>query len=333
MKNINKRLFLIIVPLVFTACSSGSNNSSNVTQNSLITVPTFNYQPGNRTAVMVSIGGGTQTVAEIDTGSQITVVNESAIGDNIVKTTESMQMVYGAGANIVSGYLAYGSVQFTTASGEKLSTAPNTPIMVVTSGSVNQGGGNNVILGMRMDNQVSARLYLPTPYNQMMILNRSESFIAFGTLSTAQLQKFSTINQQPTFCNNFNVPQTMPNKCWDTMESSVTYNYSLTGGGSGSTSYTTIFDSGEPIGNFYLGSGIPSWMNLDGHSITNQLSAVVNTNNGQLPLPLTIPMDYTQPESATSNVVNPGNLLFNTYQILFNQNNGQIGFLAANESW
>lgn len=282
---------------------------------------------------MVSIGGGPQIVAEIDTGSEITVIDESAVGTNITKTAESITVTYGAGTNTVSGYLAYGTVQFTTSSGSTLTTSSTTPILVVESGSVNQGGGNNAVLGMRMDNQVSSRLFLPAPYNQMMVLNRSESFITFGTLTESQLQQFATINQQQITCVNLKVPNTASNNCWGTMESSVTYSYSLVSGGTGSTNYTTIFDSGEAIGNFYLGSGIPDWMTLDGRTITNQLSATINTNTGPLILPLTTPMHYTQPLESSSNTVNPGNQLFNSYQVLFNQTNGTMGFLDYNESW
>jgi hypothetical protein len=115
------------------------------------------------------------------------------------------------------------------------------------------------------------------------------------------------------------------------MESSVTYTYS-DGNTFGNVNYSTVFDSGEAIGNFYLQS-IPSWMNLTGDNIiTNQLSATVNTSAGALSLPLTEPMKYTQPVRP-GNVVNPGNQLFNTYQLLFNQSNGTIGFLGYAESW
>ena len=334
MKNLNKLLLFIICPCFTIACSSGSSGNNSSTALNIVTVPTFNYEPGNKTAVMASIGGGELVIAEIDTGSEMTVVNESAVGSNIIKTSESIQIVYGAGTNTVSGYLAYGSVEFTTSSGNVLATSPNTPILVVESGDVNQGGGNNAILGMRMDNQVSSRLFLPFPYNQMMILNKSESFIAFGSLSSTQLKNFATISQIAVTCDNLDIPATLSNSCWGTTESSVTYSYSLASGGTGNTNYTTIFDSGEAIGNFYLGAGVPNWMQLDNHNfITTQLSATINTNIGPIPLPLTIPMRYTQPLSSSTNTVNPGNQLFDTYQVLFNQVNGEIGFLAYNESW
>lgn len=329
MHHTNKLILALISAMLF-ACSSGTSQS-NLPANT-VSVPTFNYQPGNKTAVMASIGGGAQIVAEIDTGSELTVVDESAVGSNIQKTSQIIPITYGAGTNTVSGYLAYGTIQFTTTTGATLSTSPSTPILVVTQGSVNQGGGNNAVMGMRMNNQVSSRLFLPYPYNQMMILNRSESRITFGNLTSTQLRQFATINQTSVACQNYAVPQTAANTCWNTQESSVTYTYSLTGGGFGSTDYTTIFDSGEPIGNFYL-STIPSWMNLGSMNIiTNQLSATINTSHGPLPLPMSSPLRYTPPLTPPG-AVNPGNLFFNTYQVLFDQADGKMGFLNYNESW
>lgn len=334
---INKIAFLLLGG-VLTACTSGSSGSNNSSQNSqIIYVPTFNYQPGNKTAVMASIGGSNPIVAEVDTGSEMTVVNESAVGNNLLRTSQIIDITYGAGTNQVSGYLAYGVVTFTTSSGATLSTSANAPIVVVTQGNVNQGGGNNAILGMRMNNQVSSRLFLAYPYNQMMVLNRSESFIAFGKLSTTQLESFAVINQSTTACQNSEIPNTASNSCWNTLESSVTYSYSLNGGGFGSTDYTTIFDSGEAIGNFYLES-VPTWMDLtNSNRITNQMFAAINTNHGAIPMPLTTPTMYrvpiTPPPGNSPGAVNPGNLLFDVYQVLFDQVDGLMGFRNYSESF
>lgn len=330
---LDKRLLLVlsICQGFVVACSSGTSGSNSTSNPEVVFVPTFNYEPGNKTAVQASIGGGPEVIAEIDTGSELTVINESYVGNNIQKTSQIIPITYGAGTNQVSGYLAYGTIQFTTTSGAVISTSNNAPIVVVTEGSVDQGGGNNAILGMRMDNQVSSRLFLPYPYNQMMVLNRPESYIAFGLLNTSQLGKFATITQKQIPCYNYSVPDTESNICWGTAESSVTYNYSESSG-FGSSNYSTVFDSGEAIGNFYLES-VPYWMTLTGNGIiTNQLTATINTSSGALPLPLTQPMKYTQPVRS-GNVVNPGNQLFNTYQVLFDQVNGVMGFAAYTESW
>lgn len=333
---INK-ITLFLLGIILTACHSGSSSNNDSQSVQMVYVPTLNYQPGNKTAVMASIGGSNPIIAEIDTGSEMTVVNESAVGNDLLKTTQVISITYGAGTNQVSGYLAYGVVTFITSSGATLSTSANAPIVVVTQGNVNQGGGNNAILGMRMNNQVSSRLFLAYPYNQMMVLNRSESFVAFGKLSTTQLESFAVINQGSALCQNSEIPNTASNSCWNTLESSVTYSYSLNNGGFGSSDYTTIFDSGEAIGNFYLES-VPTWMDLtNSNRITNQMYAVINTNHSKIPMPLTTPTMYhlpvTPPPLNSPGTVNPGNQLFDAYQVLFDQADGLMGFLNYSESF
>lgn len=320
---------LISISSILVACSSGSTTNNN---NSVIYVPTINYSPGNKTAVTTSIAGGNPIIAEIDTGSEITVVNESAIGTNLTKTSESLTIIYGAGTNKVSGYLAYGSVGFTTTNGQFIKTSPNTPLLVVTSGSVNQGGGNNAILGMRMNNQVSARLFMPYPYNQMMVLNRTKNFIAFGNLSTAQLNKFAVVAQQQINCANLAPINTANNYCWNSPVSATTYTYSLKDNKTSESNYPTIFDSGEALGNIYI-TPMPNWIESNEKGeVTNNVTAVINTNKGAIPLPITLPLHYT-PALTPPGAINPGNLLFESYQVLFNQRDGTMGFVLQNESW
>lgn len=316
-----------ITSIIIMSCSAG--NSAN---NAVAVVPTFNYDPGNKTATMVSIGSGKEIIAEIDTGSEMTVIDESCVGTNIVRTNESLTITYGAGTNTVSGYVAYASIKFTQQDGSVLSTNKNTPILVVTQGSVNQGGGNSAILGMRMNTQISSRLFLPYPYNQMMVLNRSESFIAFGNLNNAQLAKFALISQTNIPCNNLGINYSSGTSCWNTPQNAVTYQYSFGGSNFGESNYVTIFDSGEARGNIYI-DPMPSWINLDSNNVVlNQVSASLNTSQGSLPLPITTPLYYKQPLTPPGSI-NPGNLLFNSYQVLFDQSSGQMGFLASQDSW
>lgn len=318
----------ILLLIILCSCGAGKAASNNI-----VLVPTFNYMPGNKTATYVSVGGGESVIAEIDTGSEMTVINESYVGSNIVKTTESLTIVYGAGTNTVSGYVAYGVVEFTTSDGSKLSTSNQTPILVVESGNVNQGGGNNAILGMRMNNQISSRLFLPYPYNQMMVLNRSKNFIAFGKLNQAQLSSFAMINQIESLCQNLiHLASASNNLCWIPESSSTTYTYSLSVGSSGESNYTTLFDSGEANGNIYI-TPMPFWIESNNEGvIENQLSAVLNTSKGPLPMPMTIPMQY-KPALTPPGIINPGNLIFNKYQILFDQNSGEIGFAESAGNW
>lgn len=326
-KDILWLIYGIASSILIMSCSAGSSSS-----NAVVRVPTFNYNPGNKTATMISVGGGSPIIAELDTGSEMTVVNESYIGNNIIKTTESLSITYGAGTNTVSGYIAYGSITFTTQNGDTLSTSKSTPILVVNQGSVNQGGGNNAVLGLRMNNQISSRLFLPYPYNQMMVLNRNESYVAFGNLTANQLSKFALISQETVACDNLGINYTNGISCWNMPQKAVTYQYSLGGGNYGESNYVTILDSGEARGNIYLAPR-PDWISLDNNGmVLNQVQATLNTNHGSLRLPITSPLYYKQPLTSPG-AINPGNLLFNTYQVLFDQQSGQMGFRASNESW
>lgn len=326
-----KRVCVSITVLIILLC--GCSLGSSTSNNKLAFVPTFNYMPGNKTATYVSIGGGESVIAEIDTGSEMTVVDKNYIGSNIIRTTESLTIVYGGGTNTVSGYIAYGSVEFTTSDGSKLRTSSQTPILVVESGSVDQGGGNNAILGMRMNNQISPRLFLPYPYNQMMVLNRSENFIAFGALSQTQLSKFAMLSQTQSPCQNLvNNISVSDNLCWSPESNSVTYRYSKSSGGHGESDYATLFDSGEAHGNIYI-TPMPSWIESSGDGvIENHISAVLNTSKGKFPMPITTPIRYKQ-SLTPPGIVNPGNLLFNQYQMLIDQNSGAIGFVESTENW
>lgn len=311
----------LIFSLVLAGCNVVNNTSS------LVTINTYDYDPGNKTGINISIGNSAPIKAEIDTGSDMTVVNESAIESaDIIKTTESMSMIYGGGENTVSGYLAYGSVTFTTNNGTTISSAKNTPLLIVTNGSVNEGGGNNAILGMRMNNQVSVRLYLPAPYNNMMILNRPNNQLIFGQLNSTQLNNFANIQQMQVSCVNYNVPVMLKNTCWDVAANSVSYTYTESGI-KNTTTYPTIFDSGEANASFYF-SPAPSWMAYDNHDvITTPLTVAANTDKGPIELPLTGNVYYRNIPTST---VNPGNNLFNSYQVLFDQVDGIIGFQNYN---
>lgn len=329
---INKNLVCILAIGICTfylvACNSG-NSSSSTTTPATLSVSTFDYNPGSKTGVNVSIGGSAPIIAEVDTGSNLTVVNESALaGANIQMTTESLTLSYGGGINTVSGYIGYGSVSFTTTAGTTLTSSPHTPILVVNQGTVNLGGGNNAILGMQLNNKTSVRLFLPYPYNQMMVLNRPQNKLTFGQLSFTQLSNFANIQLESETCQNHQVTTSMTNTCWVTESIPVEYTYSRTGLPDGHATYGTLFDSGAGNAMFQFESQ-PSWLNLSGNIIQNTITAKVGTSQGVLPLPLTSTLIY---EANTDDKVNAGNNLFNTYQVLFDQADGVIGLLSAESS-
>ncbi len=78
---------------------------------------------------------------------------------------------------------------------------------------------------------------------------------------------------------------------------------------------------------------MPSWIESSGDGvIENHISAVLNTSKGKLPMPITTPIRYKQ-SLTPPGIVNPGNLLFNQYQMLIDQNSGEIGFVESTENW
>lgn len=323
-----KAYCVVLTSILLGGCNSGSTAVSQPSSSQNITIATYNYNPGNKTGVQIEVGGSMPINAEIDTGSELTVINESVVGTNIIKTNQFESITYGGGQNTVSGYLAYGSVTFTTTSGIQINSSPDTPLLVVTQGSVDDGGGNNAILGMRMNTQASVRLYLPEPYNQMMILNRSLNLLTFGALTSNQLTSFADIQQVSTPCANYHIPMTINTTCWNLSRDSI--NYNVTSSGSESTyNYSTILDSGEAISSFYFSSP-PSWMSYDSNNIIlTPITVTANTTKGLVPLPLTSQSHYV---SSPGNTVNPGNNLFNYYQVLFDQVDGIIGFADPNLS-
>lgn len=326
--HINKFLkisFLISIPCTWlTACNSGSTT---ISQPQTIQIATAGYMPGNKIGMQVSVGGGQTVIGEIDTGSDLTVINASAVGPNIVLTNEVITITYGGGTNTITGNIAYGSLSFTTMSGQTISTSPNMPLVVVESGVVNADGGpNQVILGVEMDNQTSFRLYLPSPYNQMMLINEPNNTLTLGILNNNQLQQFSNIQlgvMNP--CNNHGAIVGVSNTCWGTESIPVAYNYTQNGLPNGTTTYNSLFDSGAGNSSFAL-STQPSWMNVTGDIVTNTITASVMTSTGILPIQLPSEIKY---ETSNENKVNTGNNLFNYYQVLFIQQTGIIGLASS----
>lgn len=323
-KNLLSVIFGAITSTTLISCNSGSTNPNSVP--SLVTIKTFDYNPGYKTGVNISIGGSNPIIAEVDSGSNLTVVNESAIlGSNITMTSESLQLIYGGGTNTVKGFIGYGSVSFTTDNGQVINSSPQTPILVVTSGTVNLGGGNNAILGMQMNNQTSVRLFLPYPYNQMMILNRPQNQLSFGELNFQQLSSFANIKLESEACQSHNVQTLMNNVCWMTESIPVKYKYSQNGLPDGDVTYGTLFDSGAGNAMFQFSSP-PSWLTHHDSIITNVITASVDTLSRTIPLPLPETLIY---QENSDDKVNAGNNLFNTYQVLFNQRDGIIGLQSA----
>lgn len=315
-------LFLLI--FILSACRVGSN-STNSNSYSNVVVPATTYPDGKdyKFAVYTSAGNGKQTLTEIDTGSDLYLIESSYAGNNIHYTGESMTIEYDHGNIKRSGLVGYTYVSFLNESGQKIisTTTNKVPVLVVPDGVISESQ-NHAIMGMRMDGNVSVRLFLPYPYNQMFMMDMPQRQLIFNNFSAQQMQDFGFIQAPESACNTYSVTSTATNKCWNDMHLPVNYIATQNGAQIESAIYS-LFDSGAST-SFQL-QPLPDWLIIDSNNnIKNPVSAVATTTQGPMELPLTIPA-AAYDTNYNGYIVNVGNNIFNYYQILYNQTNGTVG--------
>ena len=315
--------------LVIASCNSGSSSSTPAPAPvyGSVAVPTTTYS--SKFALYTSVAGGTPVLTEIDTGSDFLMVESSYVGSNIVMTNESITYTYDHGTNPRTGVIGYTTVSLLNGQtgGSVISTNDQVPVIVVADGVVNSNPKlNHAIMGLRMNSNVSAKLYLPYPYNQSFIFNAPQSQLIFGNFSESQLSSFGTINLSESSCSNSGVTATATNPCWNDM--AIPVNYTISGAPSTPMQYNSLFDSGAASS--FQFSPLPSWMNVNSNNVLqNTVSASLVTTAGSLNIPLTSVVSAYD-SSYNGGIVNVGNNIFNSYQVLFNQQNGTIGLFAAN---
>lgn len=306
--------------MLLTACSSGTNSSAPIEQFESIAVPTTTY--AGKFAVYTKVGGSsTSTLTEIDTGSDFFLIESSYVGSDIQMTNESITYTYDHGTNPRSGYLGYTSIVFVDESGLPIiSTSNKVPVIVVADGVVGNQG-NHAIMGLRMNSNVSVKLFLPYPYNQMFMVDAIHSQLVFGNFMTSNLKTFGQVQLAESACSNLGVNSSITNvTCWNDMAIPVAYD--ISGNPSGITIYNSLFDSGASSS--FQSSPLPSWLVLSGSTIENKMTAKLGTSNGQYPIPLTSSISAFD-TNFNGNIVNAGNQLFNFYKVLFDQKDGTIG--------
>ena len=319
-KSLIKYLSIATIAAAIAGCNSGSTASNSTSPvYATATIPTYGYS--GKYAVHLSVAGGPQVLAEIDTGSDFLLVESSLVGSNIIMTDESITFVYDHGTNPRTGLLGYTYVSFLDNSGESvLTTNSLVPVVVVESAAIIGNQGNQAILGLRMNSQVSVKNFLPYPYNQMFVMNIPESQLIFGNLNQEQLESFGMVQLASQVCNNGKVSTSATNPCWNDM--AVPVNYIISGDPNQIELFNSLFDSGASSSIQF--NPLPSDLNLDGNRVTNSVTAVMYTSLGNKPIQMTPRIDAFATES-NGGIVNVGNNIFNYYQILFNQSNGMIG--------
>gem|GEM_PF-2240421 len=321
-------LALCLTVVLVAACGSGNVISGNSNSNyASISVPTTTYADTALTkfAIYTSVGNGKSTLTEIDTGSGIYVIESSYAGSNIRYTGESITLAYDHKRTQRSGLIAYTSVNFLSESGASLiSTVSNqVPVVVVPDGVIsNVESHNHAIMGMWLAGNASPRLFLPYPYNQMFIMNMPKHQLLFGNFSIQQMSDFGMVQAPEAACNNRSIRSISTNLCWNDMHLPVKY-AATKDGTLVQADFNSLFDSGARSS--FQFNALPGWLVVSNdNKIKNPVAATIITTQGPMALQLTEPTLAFANESK-GEIVNVGNNIFNFYQVLYNQINGQVG--------
>ena len=330
LKIIPKVALLGIIAGVLYACGNGGNASSSYKS---ISVPTTTYKQTDiqsKFAIYSSAGGGESTLTEIDTGSYFYVIESSHAGSNISYTSESITLYYDHGDTMRSGNIAYTYVTYLDLNGNKIIQTNNQlPIVVVPDGVINTHNDptkNYAILGMRLNSALSARLYLPYPYNQSYIFDAPESQLVFGDFLSAQLESFGMVSLVSIPCNNGSITTIVNISCWNDAALQVTYTAKYHGQDVEST-FNTLFDSGASTNFQFI--PIPDWLESTAGVVGNTtLKSLLPTTLGAYDIQLNEPAALVESNFNGGNMVNAGNELFNHYAVFYNQFTGQLGLLG-----
>lgn len=333
--HLNVLLAALIAPIIISGCN-GTSSSSPSHNYGQISVPTTTYLDGgnkSKFAVYTNAGGGRLTLTEIDTGSDFYVIESSYVGSNVVRTGQMIHLVFDHGNINRPGELAYTKVNFLTESGANIiATNDQVPIVIVPDGEIsNVESQNHAIMGMRMNSNLSVKLFLPYPYNQMFMLDIPDKQLIFGNFSPSELSGFGTTQLVESACDNLSAQTSSTAKCWDDMALQVSYTTNYKNKEIEST-INTLFDSGASS-NFQI-KPLPEWLDVNktgkdiqGADVKNQIRATLATNLGNLNVPLNQPIGANESQFNGGPMVNAGNNLFNFYTVLFDQVHGKIGLL------
>lgn len=327
MQKIISNIFLVMIcGALIMSCTNGSSSSptpipTQTPQYKSIAIPTTSYS-GSKFAIYTSVAGGKPALTEIDTGSDFLLIESSFVGSNIKMTNESITFTYDHGTNPRTGYLGYTTVSLLSSDMNPIiTTNDQVPVIVVPDGGTGNGG-NNAIMGLRINGNVSLKLFLPYPYNQMMVADFANSQLIFGNLTESEVQKFGTVQLPKISCNNSNVQTSASAPCWNDMALPV--NYIISGNPTDEPLLVnSLFDSGASSS--YQNSPLPNWFSVDNEgNLQNSVSASITTTSGKQTVYLT-PKIGAYDTLYNGNIFNVGNNIFNYYQILFDQADGKIG--------
>ncbi|MED7787865.1 hypothetical protein [Francisella sp. 19X1-34] len=321
----NIKILLLFLP----ALTLFANEQPRVTNNALekpkmISAPIKKFHKA-RIGTDIFVGKGNtsnkKAFVEIDTGSSRLVLEKKYLS-NYQATDKKVTINYGY-ANLKSkvvGELVYSDITFDT---KPKITAKHVPIIMVPNGTFKGYAG---ILGLKLATQNSPWNYLPSPYNQLMIINGPKQTISFGASSKEILDKYTTYKIESTVkCHNTVIPRDPINKtkCWDPY---VPVKYTLVNNNGKvifDKTINTLFDSGGYYTHILLHK-LPE--NLKQHIkkglLTNSnIKSALFTSSG-FNIPITT---HIRASKHRKDEVNSGHALFYDKSVLFDSANGIIG--------
>lgn len=289
----------------------------------LVTAPVTHEH--SKTFTLIKIGEEeTPAKVTLDTGSSMLVLQEQYVKTYRADAANRMvNMAYGNGKQKMQGRIVYAQVTLNT---NPAIIAREVPIVVVPNGTFHDDRAG--IMGMEMGNQTSLWKHLPSPYNQMMVINGPQSTVSFGALSDSEMNTFATLQLNEAKCNNSVKPEAAyaNTMCWGTRKVPVNYTFtSADGSVLYKATYNTVFDTGGDNTHFFL-QPLPGPVKTYLHNKIFQgtvTMSVDSTNQGAVTVPTTSVVGMSK---SPRNVVNSGNQVFYDKTVLFDARDGVVGF-------
>ena len=321
-----KLCYIFFTGVVLAGCNSGGTATSSSQIAQPVSVPLFVYSGGGQTKyyAYTSAGGGTPGQTVIDTGSDIYYVNQSSVGPNVTYTNESVTLYYDFGHRQVNGILAYAPVSMYSGSNVVITSAVNTPIVVVPDAPPPFIG----LMGVGMRSNISVNLYFAYPYNQALSVNLPESAISFGLFDhITSGNGFSWVQLESQACKNYATPLESSANCWNTFGLPISANFNQ-----GESTITAplmngLLDTGSDSG-FQL-DPMPGYVQISNGYTTNFAYATLQTSTGPLLMYMTPYVYAAQSNYNGGNFVNIGNNVFNYYQVIYDRYDGKVWFKSA----
>lgn len=321
----NIKILLLLFPTLSLFASQPTDTTNKVLEaKKMISAPITKFNKARiGTDIFVGKGNTSEKKAfvEIDTGSSRLVIEKQYL-TNYQATDKKVSVNYGYDylKSKHTGTLVYSDITFNT---QPKITAKHVPIIMVPNGTFKGYAG---ILGLKMSTQNSPWNYLPSPYNQLMIIDGQKQTISFGASTKEILSKYTTYKIKNTVkCHNSVTPRSPidKTKCWDPY---VPVKYTIIdkdGKVIFDKTIQTLFDSGGYYTHILLPK-IPEQLKQHiskGLLVNISIKSALFTSY-KFHIPTTTVVRASQQHKSE---VNSGHALFYDKSVLFDSANGIVG--------